>query len=99
MTSGEIPSWITAGFPSSREDPLERCGGRYRVPAERTWPAESDEELIAELRRFGAAHIAPMLQPEPREPAMAAVRLDFRLVREYSPQRLRLVDAMGDTNS
>ncbi|MFD4947198.1 thioesterase II family protein [Streptomyces sp. NPDC058239] len=61
------------------------------VPSEREWPDGSDEGLIAELRRIGGADIAPMLEPELRELVMPAVRSDFSLVREYSPQPLRRI--------
>ncbi|WP_432076704.1 thioesterase II family protein [Streptomyces wuyuanensis] len=61
------------------------------LPPEREWPGESDEELIAELRRTGGTYTDPMLQPGLRELVLPAVRADFRLVREYSPQPLRRI--------
>ncbi|WP_250404600.1 thioesterase II family protein [Streptomyces cellostaticus] len=61
------------------------------LPPEREWPGESDDELIAELRRTGGTYTDPMLQPGLRELVLPAVRADFRLVREYSPQRLRRI--------
>lgn len=61
------------------------------LPPEREWPGESDDELIAELRRAGGAYTDPMLQPGLRELVLPSVRADFRLVRDYSPQPLRRI--------
>ncbi|MFI6409689.1 thioesterase II family protein [Streptomyces sp. NPDC050548] len=61
------------------------------LPSEREWPDGSDEGLIAELSRIDGADTAPVLQPELRELVMPAIRSDFSLLREYSPQPLRRI--------
>lgn len=63
------------------------------LPPLREWPGDTDEDLMAELRRIGGFDVESIDQPDLRELVMPAIRSDFRLVKEYPPQPLRRISA------